>query len=133
MIELGPNDPIPEDVVTTFLGAEGETAENTNPEDTWDPGGNFIPDGRHLYEIPTYGFGPTNRRGRAALTVAEMHLSRPIVTKRYIEEANARAVAKGHDPVYIRWDEIPVLRQQPTLTRRILGKLGKVSDQPKNP
>jgi hypothetical protein len=105
MIELGPNDPIPEGVATIFRGTETETPDSVRPEDTFDTGGSFVPDGRHLYGDET-------------------QLVRPIITQSYVNEANARAIARGHSPVFISWDEVPKFKPRAPLVKRMLGRLG---------
>ena len=100
-IKLSPGDFIPPDVITTFLGAEDERLWTTSPEDTWSPSDRRPFDGLHIYEIPI--FGATND-GKETV---HFQLTRPVVTRRFIEEANAKLVAEGHSPLFIRWDEVP--------------------------
>jgi len=100
-IELSPGDFIPPDVSTIFLGADDERIWTTSPDDTWSPSDRQPFDGLHIYEIPV--FGATNE----GTETVHVQLTRPVVTKRFIEEANAKLVVEGHSPLFIRWDEVP--------------------------
>lgn len=116
--ELGPEDKIPDSVITTFLGAEGESPETVLPEDTWSPGNHFIPDGRHLYEIPVITMG------RTRIVHSDVIWHRPIMTKRYVEQQNAAAASEGRRPPFRTYDEMPKIEWRKTLFGKVLGKLG---------
>jgi hypothetical protein len=135
--ELKPGDPIPEDVSTVFLGAKDETPETTRPEDTWSPDEHSLQDGLHIYETFEYGYtGAYSKFGRkmVAMGVIDTHLVRPIVTRRFVEETNARAVASGGQPLIISQAELDEslarIREKrkntpkPTLLSKALGFLG---------